>query len=57
MYLFSTDCKNSLTLVINWVGDNRFESEGERAFLVALEEHLEAQPDAVQVQALRVVLV
>ena len=57
MYLFSIDCKNSLTLVINWVGDNRFESEGERAFLVALEEHLEAQPDAVQVQALRVVLV
>ena len=47
----------SLTLVINWVGDNRFESEGERALLVALEEHLEAQPDAVQVQALRVVLV
>ena len=47
----------SLTLIINRVGDDRFEGEGKCTLLVALEKHLEAQSDAIEVQALRVVLV
>ena len=35
------------TLVVNGVRDNRFECKGERALLVALKEHLKAQPDTV----------
>ena len=46
-----------LTFVVNGIWDDRLEREGERALLVALEEDLEAEADAVQVDRLRVVFV
>ena len=43
-----------LTFVKDWVWDDWLEGESESAFLVALEEDLEAQPDGVQVQGLSI---
>lgn len=46
-----------LTLVEDRVGDDGLEGESESPLVVALQEHLKAEPDAVQVEPLGVVSV